>query len=80
MSNCVHRVQLVEDLALDLLAGDRAELAFDLAADDFAQAVDRFEAELRGELVVDLERSAGAATSLTVTSKVASLPARWAAG
>ena len=51
----VHLVELVEDLTLDLLAGHRAVLAFDLAADDFLQAVGRFEAELGGQFVVDFD-------------------------
>ena len=48
-------VELVEQLALDLLARHRAELALDLAAHDLAQALERFEAEILGGLVVDLE-------------------------
>ena len=48
-------VELVEQLALDLLAGHRAELVLDLAAHDLAQALERLQAERLGGLVVDLE-------------------------
>ena len=51
----VGSVELVEQLALDLLARHRAELALDLAAHDLAQALQRFQAEVLGRLVVDLE-------------------------
>ena len=51
----VGRVERVEQLALDLLAGHPAVLALDLAAHDLAQPLQRFEAELLGRLVVDLE-------------------------
>ncbi len=53
----VFGIELVEQLALHLLAGHRAELVLDLAAHDLAQAVERFEAERLGRLVVDLERA-----------------------
>ena len=49
----VQRVELVEQLALDLLAGVGAELAFDLLAHDLTQALCRFDAKLLGQFIVD---------------------------
>ena len=48
-------VELVEQLALHLLARHRAELALDLAAHDLAQALQRFQPERLRRLVVDFE-------------------------
>ena len=53
----VGRVELVEQLALDLLARHRAELVLDLAAHDVAQALQRLQAKVLGGLVVDFQRA-----------------------
>ncbi|MGO7580466.1 trigger factor, partial [Rhizobium ruizarguesonis] len=51
----VHLVQLVEDLTLQLLAGQRTVLLFDLATDDLLQAVSRFDAEQDFEFTLSYE-------------------------
>ena len=51
----VHGIELVEQLALDLLAGLHAIAGLDLLADRVAELVEQFEAEPLGEFVIDLE-------------------------
>src|SRR5690606_10786216 len=48
-------IQRVEQLALGLLAGNRAVLALDLALHDFAELLEALKTELLGDFVVQLE-------------------------
>ena len=73
-------VELVEQLALDLLPRHRAVLLGQALLDRLAKLGERFKAERLGELVVDGDRACGASTDFTVTSNSASLPARCAVG
>ena len=71
--------ELVEQAALHVGAGEAVELLLLLVADQALQLVEVLEAELLGELVVELGL-AGGLHRLDLTSNVAGLPLRFSAG